>query len=420
MIPAAFLLLDAFPLNSNGKIDRRALPAPSDARPVARRYVDPRGPLDALIAQVWEDLLDVRPIGIRDNFFDIGGHSLLAVRMVKKLEEVSGQRLPLSALFAGATIEQLASVLVQQGAETFRTPFTVFQAGGSRVPFFFLHGDYFGGGFYCRNLARHLGPDQPFYALHPHGLDSRPVPQTIEAMADDHLRTLRALRPEGPYLLGGHCNGGLVAFEMARRLQAQGRRVDLLVLVDASARNARFRALQQFAIWLGSTRGYGPAEQQTLFLGMRQSVMAREERLQYYATRLREVLRSGVDEQVAFIRRQLRRRGAHLLSLMTRSRHQGQADRTGRPTATAAGGLTELDKVYHRAGASYVPRPYSGRVTLFRSGEDLGTQDDRGWRRVAREVEVHPVPGRHSTSITQYAQVVAEELRACLRDLQMF
>jgi len=194
--------------------------------------------------------------------------------------------------------------------------------------------------------------------------------------------------------------------------------VDLLVLVDASARNARFQALQQIAIWLGSTRGYGPAEQQALFLGIRQAIMAREERLRYYATRLRELLRSGVHEQVAFLRRQLRRRGGHLLALITRSRHQGQANGSGRPTTTPAVIPTETDEAYRRAVAGYVPKPYAGRITLFRSGEDPGTQDDLGWRRVTREVEIHVVPGRHSTSITQHVHVVAEELRACLSNAQ--
>jgi thioesterase domain-containing protein len=110
---------------------------------------------------------------------------------------------------------------------------TAIHAGGSRLPFFFLHGDFNGGGFYSAALARHLGPDQPFYAIHPHGLDGRVMRLTIEAMAEDHLTSVRAVQPRGPYLLGGHCNGGLIALEMARRLLAEGDRVSLLAVLDA-------------------------------------------------------------------------------------------------------------------------------------------------------------------------------------------
>ena len=92
------------------------------------------------------------------------------------------------------------------------------QEHGGRRPLFFFHGDLNGGGFYCRELARHLGPEQPVFAIHPLGLDDRPVPATIEAMATEHLARMRELQPRGPYFLGGYCNGGLMAYEVARRL----------------------------------------------------------------------------------------------------------------------------------------------------------------------------------------------------------
>src|SRR5262249_13655998 len=119
------------------------------------------------------------------------------------------------------------------------------QKGGAEQPFNFLHGDYAGSGYYCMRLARHLGPERPFYALPPCGVNRSPVPRTYGAMAPHYLQELRRRQPHGPYFLGGTCNGGLVASEMARKLLAEGERVDALILLGASVANLRFWPLRQ-------------------------------------------------------------------------------------------------------------------------------------------------------------------------------
>ena len=233
MRPAFYVRLEHLPLTANGKVDRRALPAPDAVTRVeGGGIVWPGNPTENQLVQIWEDLLNVRPIGVTDNFFEIGGHSLLAVRMMHEVERTCGRRLPLLTLFEGATIRQLGRALLGRTAESPAAALTAIHSGGSRRPFFFLHGDFNGGGFYSVALARELGPEQPFYALHPHGLDGRPMRGSIEEMADDHLATLRAVQPNGPYLLGGHCNGGLIALDIARRLRAEGERVDLVAVLD--------------------------------------------------------------------------------------------------------------------------------------------------------------------------------------------
>ena len=409
MVPAVFVFLDALPLNPNGKVDRGALAAVGlDLPAPTPGFVRPNTPLEYQLAQIWEDLLDRHPVGVRDNFFDLGGHSLLAIRMLDRIERGCGQRLPVSVLFTGATIEHLASALMQQCAENFRTPLAAIQTGGFRLPFFFLHGDFNGGGFYCRNLARHLGPDQPFYVLHPHGLDGGLVPPTIEAMAEDHLRTLRAFRPRGPYLLGGHCNGGLVAFELARRLQAQGERVNCLVLLETSAWNARFRWLHRVASWLGTARRLGPAEQLELFVDLR-----------HFVTRVWDLRRAGVRVQAAWVWRNLRRCGSKLLKQDMRSQQPGGTQHPPCLTETIGQGQGKLYEVYRKATLGYVPRPYTGRITLFRSGDNPTATFELEWRKVASALDVHVVPGRHVTSITLHVQVVAEHLKACLEDAQL-
>ncbi len=130
-----------------------------------------------------------------------------------------------------STIESLARVLLVREADPACPPVVEVQAGGGERSFFFCHGDFNGGGVYCVPLARHLDPEQPFHAVHPHGLSTNEVPATIEEMARDRLRIIRTIQPHGPYALGGHCNGGLVAYEAAQQLVREGERVDFLVMV---------------------------------------------------------------------------------------------------------------------------------------------------------------------------------------------
>jgi thioesterase domain-containing protein len=241
MIPSAFVPLETFPLTPSGKINRRALPLPGDAATPAPGHLSPRNPMECLLYAVWQELLQGRPFGVRDDFFALGGHSLLAVTMVSRVEQLSGRKLPLAQVFAGATIESLSQVLLQEPeVRREESPLVQVQAGGGNRPFFFLHGDFLGGGFYCLKLARHLGADQPFYALQPHGVWGPRLLTTVQAMAADHLERVCAVQPTGPYQLGGYCNGALVAFEMAQQLYAQGHKVDRLVLLDPRPMNRGF------------------------------------------------------------------------------------------------------------------------------------------------------------------------------------
>jgi thioesterase domain-containing protein len=187
------------------------------------------------LVQIWEDLLEPRPIGIRDNFFHLGGHSLLAAQLVDRVEQASGQRLALSTVFARPTVQQLAEALAEgESAQQGKVAVLPVQSGGSRTPFFFLHGDWTGGAFYCFALARACGPDQPFYVLAPYVFDHDEGAPSLAELARAHLEAIRAVQPRGPYRLGGFCNGGLLAYEMARQLGQQGERVEFLGLLNPS------------------------------------------------------------------------------------------------------------------------------------------------------------------------------------------
>ena len=176
LVPDALVALRAFPLTPNGKLDRAALPAPASRAARAGAPVGPVTELQERLVRLWEVLLDVHPIGIRDNFFALGGHSLLAVRLVGEIERWFHLRLPLTVLFERPTIEALADALRSDPADLDVHPLVKLNASGTATPFFYLHASFGGGGYYCLTLAEQLGPDQPLFALGPHGLDGRPIP----------------------------------------------------------------------------------------------------------------------------------------------------------------------------------------------------------------------------------------------------
>ncbi|WP_293097886.1 thioesterase domain-containing protein [Moorena sp. SIOASIH] len=175
-------------------------------------------------------------MGVRDNFFDLGGHSLLAVRLMAEIEKQFGKNLSLAALFQGATLEQLGILLRQKTDTHSWSGLVAIQPQGSQPPFFCMPGSG-GNVVYFHQLARHLGNDQPFYALQPPSLDGVSEPfSSVEEVAAYYLQAIQTLQPSGPYFLGGHSFGVLVAFEMAQQLQQKGETVALLALFDLPAR----------------------------------------------------------------------------------------------------------------------------------------------------------------------------------------
>ncbi|HWS85825.1 MAG TPA: alpha/beta fold hydrolase, partial [Pyrinomonadaceae bacterium] len=235
MVPTAFVPLDEFPRTASGKVDRRALPAPERGGGSAgETFVAPRDLLEMQLARIWEEVLDVRSVGVRDNFFELGGHSLLATRLMSRIEEVFGKQLALTTLFRSPTVEHQAGLLRQQGATAgeFDTLVEIQAGKEGRTPLYCVHpsgGNVLG----YAELARFLGEDQPVYAFQSRGLDrGQAAHTTIKEMAAFYVERLRAARPEGPYLLGGWSMGGVVAFEMAQRLRQRGQEVALLALID--------------------------------------------------------------------------------------------------------------------------------------------------------------------------------------------
>jgi amino acid adenylation domain-containing protein len=239
MLPSALKTVDRFPLTPNGKVDRNALAVLSRGQPHGldtTGFVAPRTRVESRMATLWEELLGRKPIGVTQNFFDLGGNSLLAVRLFERMQKTLGRKLPLAVLFESPTIAQLARFLEsEEPGKLLRpiwNPLVCVRSDGSRPPLFCVHG---GGGevLFARDLVKHLDPEIPFYGFQACGLENpEERDRTIEAMAENYLKALRSVAPTGPVYLAGYCMGGLVAYEMARRLGQEGRQIGMLLMID--------------------------------------------------------------------------------------------------------------------------------------------------------------------------------------------
>jgi len=235
MLPTAVVQLEALPLTPNGKVDRKALPKPDFESATPSGAIQPRDEVETKLQTIWQEILLCGPMGVTDNFFDLGGHSLMAVRLVTEIQKAMGIEIPLTELFQGATIEHLAN-LVRGTTTVKRATVNQIQAGGDRPPFFAAVLAGINALGYVP-LAKHLGPEQPFYTLQKPG----PGPQAVgrpytraeyEDVAGEYVRAMREKQPVGPYYVGGTCEGARIAFEMTRILESQGQKVGLLAVID--------------------------------------------------------------------------------------------------------------------------------------------------------------------------------------------
>ncbi len=246
-VPSALVELASLPLTANGKVDLDALDAPDaeTAPPRSRARAAPTAgdPLERQVLGIWERCLGVAPISVDDDFFDLGGHSLLAIELFTLIEDETGVRLPLATIFEAPTVRQMTAMVRSDDRSSSWRSVAPVTAAGSRPPLFFVTaGDGNSVGF--GPLSRRLGPDQPFYALQPPGLDGRRVLKVgVEAMARDYLDEVRSIQRHGPYIVGGRCVGTLVAYEMTRLLEAAGEPVALLIALDSVGPLWRTRAM---------------------------------------------------------------------------------------------------------------------------------------------------------------------------------
>jgi amino acid adenylation domain-containing protein len=413
MVPATITRLDALPLTVSGKVDRPALPRPEGGTGAIAS--PPRDEVESRLVRIWEEVLGTGPVGVADNFFDLGGHSLLAIRLTSRVEDEFGRRLPLSSLFLGATVEELAALLREPVVEGPWSPLVAVQASGDGRPFFCVHPA--GGIVYCfHELARALGTDRSFLAFQSAGLDDDREPSaSLEEMAASYIDAMRAEQPEGPYHLGGWSLGGVVAFEMARQLRDEGHEVATLALFDTRVPRGRsaLEASPEFA------RRLRDLASEVATLGMFDAPGPGSDPLDDAA-----VLAEFAGDMATAFGGDVKHLFRHLRGLSPEERRAYVLE------------FFQLDQVYHLetgpervqrlwkvlranflAQSRYTPRPYSGRLVLFRADGESGrdtTDPTLGWDRLAGGgVTVYDVPGDHATILkAPGVRVLAEALRS--------
>ncbi|MEN6373144.1 MAG: amino acid adenylation domain-containing protein, partial [Smithella sp.] len=379
MIPAAFVMMEKFPLTPNGKIDRRAFPMPEYARSdLEETYVAPRTAIEQSLAEIWAEVLGVKRVGINDNFFQLGGHSLLAVRLFVRIRKWIGVDLPLVTLFKSPTVRGLAEILDPKGStvlvsgdsmpevvvpvQQWRSLVTI-RPEGSRPPLFLVHA--VGGNLlYYHSLLRHLGPDQPVYGLQAKGIDGvMPPHSSMKEMAGYYLAEIRTVQPSGPYFLGGASFGGTCAFEIAQQLIRQGEKVAFLALLDSIGPGA------------GGYHAWRTSLKRRIFHALDDDVTQKTFLPVYFMKRLYLYLSNSMRRLCCDFFRLVK----HPIPLELRD--------------------WDLYRNHNKAINNYVPHQYPGSITLFRGpeGNEWPYNDpELGWKDLVKgELKVIIIPAGH-------------------------
>ena len=341
--------------------------------------IAPQTELEVELTKIWQKVLGIDAIGIRDNFFDLGGHSLIAVRLFAEIERIWERKLPLATLFEAQTIEALAAVLDKQSWQAPWSSLVPIQPHGKQPPLFCLHP--IGGNILeYYPLANYLGQEQPIYGIQSQGLDGNQTPlESVEEMASCYIKDITTIQPHGPYFLVGYSFGGLLAFEIAQQLQAQGERIALLAILDRNSPNIKkIRPSLARSIQIHIANLWN--------LDSRERVKYIQDRIDY---RFNNV---GYRE---FLLRSL----------------EGIAP----PTPE----LLALIDTNFRADKQYIGKPYTGDLTLFRCQQqtlNYAMSADLAWGElVTGELEVYKVGGSHYDILREpIVKSVAERLKSCL------
>ncbi|MDZ8224136.1 non-ribosomal peptide synthetase [Nostoc sp. ChiVER01] len=402
MVPNAFVMLESLPLTPSGKVDRRALKVFDLHSSDSDKFVAPRNQLELQLAQIWSIILKVDKVGVQDNFFDLGGHSLLTPYLMAQIKQQFGKDIPIASLYQNSTIEQLATVVQADSDSSIWSPLVAIQSNGSKPPLFCLPGAA-GTPFYLYDLARCLGSDQPFYSFQANGLSGGSVALTkVEDMAAQYIQELEVVQPQGPYFLAGHSFGGKLAFEMAQQLLRKGHKVALVAILDTSAPfyqekpegfdwdNAKWLAQLAGAIEIIYAKKLDISDEIL-------QCLVWEDQLKYVLERLKNADILPPDDEI-----------------------------------TQLNNMVQLLKA--NSLVNYVPQQvYPIRITLLRASETPAVEESNsevlseilqdstwGWSKFSPEpMDIHFVPGNHVTMMTQpYVQTLAKQLKACIEEAQ--
>lgn len=369
MVPTDFVAVASFALTPSGKIDRKALvQRPLNAATAAGEMQRALGAEEALLMSIWTEVLGVQNISPQDSFFDLGGHSMLALQAMTRLEKETNRRLPLAILFECPTIEKLAELLRQEQPKTPTPSLVTIKPYGSKMPIYIVHG----GGLNLltfRGLIEHMDAEQPIYGFQARGLDGIEEPlDSMDAIAADYLEELLEHNPDGPYALAGYSFGGYIALEMARQLQAQGKTVKLLGMFDTNAEeSAEGRPFLDRMAWR-----IGRQIPKMAWIGrslIEQPIPTLKYQGEYVERQVKNVLRA--------------------VGLAGETTYEEIGDEN----------MIRIIEKHEIAFRNYRMRPYDGIIDVFKAQKRLYFVEDReflGWKKYTRQgVRVHDVPGDH-------------------------
>jgi amino acid adenylation domain-containing protein len=376
MMPSAIEVLEALPLTPNNKIDRRSLPEPS------RQNLPVTAPHDALelqLIKIWEQILDVQQIGIDDDFFDLGGHSLIALHLFAEIERIWKKRLLLSVLFESPTIAKLADIIRHNEHENDLSPLIILKASGDKLPLFCIH-PLGSNVFNYDDLSQKLQIDRPIYGLKASGIDGRQTFfERIEDMASYFIQSIQTIQPHGPYFLLGYSCGGIVAFDIARQLTELGEQVDFLGLLDIRCPTI-LDVDPPFREWL------------SIQIDRLRSITLKEH-IQYFINRI-------------FHQNLMNYRGNMVSKL-------SNFDTFTPEFLQVSDCSPHLKRAYH-------PQIYAGKANIFWSEYQdayIDEYPDLGWGDfITGGVNIQRIPGNHNTLIEEpHIQVLIEKLRECIK-----
>ncbi len=372
MIPHAIVAISHFPLTRSGKIDRLALPpvtamlSPETQR--EKDFVAPRTVTERLIAEIWQNTLGLETVGINDDFFESGGYSLIAVKVMLAIERQLGIRLPLSSLFENPTIAKLAKLVSGDEEQIKWDALVPIQTNGTKPPIYLVHG----GGLNVlvfQSMAKYLDPDQPVYALQALGLDGAEIQaRNIEEIAAHYLKEIFTIDSDGPFYLAGYSLGGKIVFEMAKQLLDRGKTLGMIGIFDTIARS--------------------PDEDGKGMTWIMRKTARQFRKIPYFLKQLAVFPRETIGYQAY-------RTAALLKGIFGRQPGEVECESFAYDSNVA--------KIYQHAYDTYSPPALPITIDLFRVKKRLYYTDDRkylGWKRFALQgVNIHEVEGDHKTFI---------------------
>jgi amino acid adenylation domain-containing protein len=369
MVPDDFVALKDFPLTPNLKVDRNAFPKPliTNSKENLKHTLE-LTKNEKLISSIWAEVLGPKEFKATDDFFEHGGHSLLAVKVMVSIEKATGKRLPLTTLFENSTVEKLARQLATEDAIKNTGSLVPIKPSGTKTPLFLIHG----GGLNIllfKSVSNYFDPEQPLYGIQALGLNKKTdVPADLEAISAKYIEEILKVSPEGPYAIAGYSLGGFIAFEIAKQLKAMGKEIKLLGVIDTYAGSASTHA-------------------ESTLCRMGKKVRRQFYKIPFFIKSILVYPKESLMYQVNFVKKKLGKIFA------VKDEH------TDKEIFSAY--EQQIYKRYSQALNNYVLTPFDVKITLFRVNKRLYYLDDQvnlGWDKFAkRGVDIHQVPGDHKT-----------------------